>query len=74
MAVARETLERALQLSYQLNLELNGVTDWLNDLVAQIHKTEDVFAENPNEPEEILFYEASSISYTLNNSTRMFNF
>lgn len=59
MAVARETLERALQLSYQLNSELNSMTDWLNHLVTEIHKTEGNFVDEPNTAEEIRFYEAS---------------
>ncbi|XP_046644687.1 utrophin-like isoform X8 [Daphnia pulicaria] len=57
VAVARETLERALQLSYQLNLDLNSMADWLNNLVTDIHKTEDTFVDNPNPVEEIRFYE-----------------
>ena len=57
MAVARETLERALQLSYQLNLELNFMTDWLDHLVTEIQKTEDIFVDNPNSADEIRFYE-----------------
>ena len=57
MAVARETLERALQLSYQLNLELNFMTDWLDHLVTEIQKTEDIFVDNSNSADEIRFYE-----------------
>ncbi|EFX89386.1 dystrophin [Daphnia pulex] len=57
VAVARETLERALQLSYQLNLDLNSMADWLNNLVTDIHKTEDTFVDNPIPVEEIRFYE-----------------
>jgi hypothetical protein len=63
VAVARETLERALQLSYQLNLDLNSMADWLNNLVTDIHKTEDTFVDNPNPVEEIRFYEVIHISF-----------
>ncbi len=62
MAVARETLERALQLSYQLNLELNFMTDWLDHLVTEIQKTEGTFVDNPNSAEEIRFYEVGFLS------------
>ncbi len=65
MAIARETLERALQLSYQLNLDLNSMTDWLNQLVSEIHKTEDSFVDNnPNSVEEIRFYEVIQMSFS----------
>ena len=57
VSVARETLERALQLSYQFNLELNSLNDWLNQLVTEIHTTEDRFVDNPNSTEELRFYE-----------------
>ena len=65
MAIARETLERALQLSYQLNLDLNSMTDWLNQLVSEIHKTEDSFVDNnPNSVEEIRFYGVIQMSFS----------
>jgi hypothetical protein len=65
VAIARETLERALQLSYQLNLDLNSMTDWLNQLVSEIHKTEDSFVDNnPNSVEEIRFYEVIQMSFS----------
>ena len=57
VAVARETLERAMQLSVQLNVELNSLNDWLNHLEAEIHKREGEFTEKPNRVEEIQFYE-----------------
>jgi hypothetical protein len=63
VAVARETLEKALQLSYQLNLDLNSMTDWLNHLVSEIHKTEGAFVDNPNSVEEIRFYEVIQMSF-----------
>ena len=65
MAIARETLERALQLSYQLNLDLNSMTDWLNQLVSEIHKTEDSFVDNnPKSVEEIRFYGVIQMSFS----------
>lgn len=57
VAVARETLERALQLSYELNLELNNMNDSLNLLVTEIQKTEGTFSDNENTEEEIGFYQ-----------------
>ena len=57
VAIARETLERALQLSDDLNRDLNALNDWLNHLEAEIHKREGEFTENPNTKDEIAFYE-----------------
>jgi len=57
VAIARETLERALQLSDELNRDLNALNDWLNHLEAEIHKREGEFTENPNTQDEIAFYE-----------------
>ena len=56
MAVARETLERALQLSYQLNMELNSTSEWLNNLVTEIHIGEGPFTDQPNPIEELRIY------------------
>ena len=56
MAVARETLERALQLSYKLNMELNSTSDWLNNLVSEIHNGEGPFTDEPNPIEELRIY------------------
>lgn len=57
VAVARETLERALQLSYELNLELNTMNDWLNLLVTEIQKTEGTFSDDQHVEEKIGFYQ-----------------
>ncbi|KAI9557614.1 dystrophin [Daphnia sinensis] len=70
VAIARETLEKALQLSYQLNLDINAMTDWLNHLVSEIHKTEDTFADDPNTAEEIPFYE-KCLDEMLSNQSKM---
>lgn len=37
------------------------MTDWLNHLVTEIHKTEGTFVDNPNTVEEIPFYEVGKI-------------
>uniref|UniRef100_A0A0N8BMF8 Dystrophin major muscle n=2 Tax=Daphnia magna TaxID=35525 RepID=A0A0N8BMF8_9CRUS len=70
VAIARETLEKALQLSYQLNLDINAMTDWLNHLVSEIHKTEDTFSDDPNPAEEIPFYE-KCLDEMLSNQSKM---
>ncbi len=59
--MARETLERAMQLSVQLNSDMSSVNDWLNHLVAEIHRKEGDFNDRPNDQEEILFYEVSHV-------------
>lgn len=56
VAVARETLERALQLSYQLNMELNSTNEWLNNLVIEIHNGEGPFTDQANPVEELRVY------------------
>ena len=63
VAIARETLERALQLSDELNRDLNALNDWLNHLEAEIHKREGEFTENPNTQEEITFYEVQLVFF-----------
>lgn len=37
------------------------MTDWLNHLVTEIHKTEGTFVDNPNTVEEIPFYEVGKL-------------
>ena len=56
VAIARETLERALQLSDDLNRDLNALNDCLNHLETDIHKREGEFTENLNTQDEVAFY------------------